>query len=222
MQSSSLISAMSFRTIFNVAARPIASNRAKIFVSMNHPTAGSPRPRVEIALGDSGTGVSQVLALLYVAVTAPAPRTIVIDEPNSFLHPGAARKLLSILRSFQHQYVITTHSSDIIRTLEPDFVHLVEWNGLSAQFRTMDRNSIADQRRILNELGVRLSDVFGADNILWVEGPTEQQCFPLLLEHLRIPAPATSIVSVIAPSDFEARKPKAKMTWELYERLVSG
>jgi predicted ATPase len=211
-----------FPTIFSVGARPISDRRAKIFVSMNHPDAGGPKAGVEIPLADSGTGVSQVLALLYVAITAPAARTIVIDEPNSFLHPGAAKKLLNILRSFEHQFIITTHSSGIIRTLEPDIVHLIEWNGLSAQFRTMESDNVADQRRILDELGVHLADVFGADNVLWVEGPTEAYCFPILLEYLRISAPATSIVPVIAPGDFGARKPKAKLTWGVYERISSG
>ena len=33
----------------------------------------------------------------------------------------------------------------------------------------------------LAEIGKRLSDVFGAENILWVEGQTEEQCYPLII-----------------------------------------
>src|SRR5204862_1210440 len=72
------------------------------------------RDDLAVSLNDSGTGVGQVIAILYVAVNSNAPRTIVIDEPNSFLHPGAARKLIEILKSDplnQHQYIIATHSS---------------------------------------------------------------------------------------------------------------
>ena len=193
-----------FPTIYSVAATPISSNRARISVTMNHSVSGIRRPGIEIPLADCGTGLSQVLALLYVAITAPASRIIVIDEPNSFLHPGAAKKVLTILRSYDHQYIISTHSAEIIRTLEPEYVHLIEWNGVSSAFQTMDSGLIADQRRMLTELGVRLSDIFGSDNVLWVEGQTEAVCFPLLMEFLKIVAPATAIVPLIATGDLEA------------------
>jgi predicted ATPase len=49
------------------------------------------RDDLAIPLQESGTGVGQVLAILYVAMTVSSG-VIVIDEPNSFLHPGAAKK----------------------------------------------------------------------------------------------------------------------------------
>ena len=39
-------------------------------------------------------------------------------------------------------------------------------------------------RFFLSEIGARLSDVFGADHILWVEGRTEELCFPLILSRV--------------------------------------
>jgi len=51
-----------------------------------------------VPLSESGTGVGQVLAILYVVFTSEYPRTIVIDEPQSFLHPGAVRKLFEARR----------------------------------------------------------------------------------------------------------------------------
>jgi predicted ATP-dependent endonuclease of OLD family len=42
-------------------------------------------------------------------------QAIAIDEPNSFLHPDAARTLIRILKQHpQHQYIITTHSPEVI------------------------------------------------------------------------------------------------------------
>ena len=40
------------------------------------------------SLADSGTGIGQVLAILYILVTAEYPTVVIIDEPQSFLHPG--------------------------------------------------------------------------------------------------------------------------------------
>jgi AAA ATPase domain/AAA domain, putative AbiEii toxin, Type IV TA system len=212
-----------FPTVFGVASSPISPNRAKISLTMNYAANDKPAPGIDVSLLDSGTGLSQVLAMLYVAITAPAPRILVIDEPNSFLHPGAAKKLLAILRKFDHQYIISTHSPDIIRTLDPDYVHLLEWNGRSSAFRTMNSTDVADQRRILTEVGVRLSDVFGSDNVLWVEGKTEEQCFPLLLAYMQINANATSIVPLIATGDFDTKhKPRAALSWDVYRQLSSA
>ena len=211
-----------FPLIYRVSAAPITSSTARITIIMKDGPAGQPHPGVDIPLNDSGTGISQVLAILYVAVTATAPRTLVIDEPNSFLHPGAAKKLLSILRTLQHQYIISTHSSDLINVTDPEFLHLVEWHGTEAHFLTLDRTSVHDQRRVLDELGVRVSDVFGCDRVLWVEGPTEQRCFPLLLRYIGLLSPAVAIAPLVATGDLEARRTKADLAWKIYEQLSMG
>jgi hypothetical protein len=106
--------------------------------------------------------------------------------------------------------------------LDPDYVHLVEREQNASVLRSIDKTNLGDQRRLLAELGVRLSDVFGSDNVLWVEGPTEEICFPTLLDHLNLRPAATAIVAVIAPDDFGARRPRSKLTWDVYRKLSSG
>lgn len=59
--------------------------------------AKNSREDLTFPLSACGTGISQVLAILYVVLTSQYPRTIIIDEPQSFLHPGAAKKLVEIL-----------------------------------------------------------------------------------------------------------------------------
>lgn len=211
-----------FPSIYRVAARPINANTALVEIIMNDSESGSASPGIDVPLSETGTGISQVLALIYVAVTAETPRIIVIDEPNSFLHPGAAKKLLTILKQFDHQYIISTHSAELIRVADPEFLHLIEWEKTASSFRTLDRNNLNDQRRLLGELGVRLSDVFGADKILWVEGPTEERCFPIILDHLNCSSSAISIASVIATDDLTGRSPRAKLSWDVYKKLSTG
>jgi predicted ATPase len=85
------------------------------------------REDLAIPLNESGTGVGQVLAILYVAMTNE-PGVIAIDEPNSFLHPGAAKKLIQILKLYpQHQYIISTHSPELINVAQPAALHLVRF-----------------------------------------------------------------------------------------------
>src|SRR5262249_35224746 len=61
-----------------------------------------------------------ILAIVYVIVTADYPHVMLLDEPQSFLHPGAARKLIDVLARYpQHQYIVATHSSAIISACDP-------------------------------------------------------------------------------------------------------
>ena len=126
-------------------------------------------------LKDCGTGIGQVLAILYVAMTRIG-NLIVIDEPNSFLHPGASRKLIEILKLYEkNQYVISTHSADLISAIQPEIIHRVHWEGEHGESRVekVDLANLDEMSGILDDLGVRLSDVFGADQVVWVEGQTE-------------------------------------------------
>jgi len=212
-----------FPTIFDAISRPVSPTTAQIEVINRAEQGGAWIPGLNVPLNDSGTGISQVLAILYVIVTAPETRTIVIDEPNSFLHPGAAKKLLKILSESGHQYIIATHSSDIVRAVDPDLVHLTKWNGQECVFETLNANNLTDLRHLLRELGVRLSDVFGADNLLWVEGITEERCFPLLLKHAGHElSQGTAIVAVVSPDELGSRRARNALVWEVYERLSSG
>jgi predicted ATPase len=132
------------------------------------------REDLAIPLQESGTGVGQVLAILCVVMTVKNG-VIVIDEPNSFLHPGAAKKLVQILRQYdQHQYVLATHSADLISTAKPDIIHLVRWEDGESKVEKIDATIVNDLREVLTEIGVSFSDLFGYDRVIWVEGPTEE------------------------------------------------
>ena len=80
----------------------------------------SARDDLPHSLSECGTGVGQVLAILYVVMRSTGD-VICIDEPNSFLHPGAAKALVEILNEQQeHQYIIGTHSPEVIVASRPE------------------------------------------------------------------------------------------------------
>jgi len=179
------------------------------------------REDLAIPLAASGTGVSQILALLYVIVTAEHPRVVVIDEPHSFLHPGAVRKLLEILSMHpKHQYIMSTHSPVAITAAATTTILLVRMNGPESVVEQLDGTAPDDLKGVLAEVGARLSDVYGADNILWVEGRTEEECFPLVRALVRTqnePITGTAILGVRQTGDFERRD--AERVISIYERL---
>ena len=180
------------------------------------------REDLAFPLSEYGTGTGQVLAILYAVLASPEPRTIIIDEPQSYLHPGAAKKLIEILKEFpQHQYFIATHSAEIISAANPSTIVKLRSEGGETKASMMNSQDIKEQRSLLAELGVSLSDVFGADNILWVEGPTEERCFPLILEKVaKKPLRGTQIIAVKNTGDFEGKR--AHLVFDVYDKLSGG
>ena len=102
-------------------------------------TLESGREDLAFSLSDCGTGTGQVLAILYAVLASPEPRPIIIDEPQSYLHPGAAKKLIQILKEFpQHQYFITTHSAQIIAAANPSTIVKLRYEDGEIQASTMN------------------------------------------------------------------------------------
>ncbi len=180
------------------------------------------RADLAVPLAESGTGVGQVLAMLYVVVTADTPKVIIIDEPQSFLHPGAARKLLEILRGYpQHQYIITTHAPTAIAATDAETlirVSRVEHESVVENISTSNENAL---RLFLADIGASLSDVFGADSVLWVEGKTEELCFPVIIKKLNeTPLLGRQILGVQSTADLEGKL--ASRVFEVYNRLTTS
>jgi len=180
------------------------------------------REDLAIPLSEGGTGVGQVLAILYVVLTSDFPRTIIIDEPQSFLHPGAVRKLMEILKKHsQHQFIISTHSPTVIASAYSTTITLLKQEAAESTCELLDAAQVNEQRKCLSEIGAKPSDVFGADNILWVEGLTEEACFPLILEKIgKRSLMGTIIKGVKQTGDLEGRR--ARLVFDIYDRLSDG
>lgn len=154
-----------------VSVRGIGPGQLEIVVWPHDPATQC--EDLAVPLSESGTGIGQVLAILYVVMTSERPQVIIIDEPQSFLHPGAARKLVDFLRvNGRHQYIIATHSPTIISAADPRTITLIRYQDGKSTLQQVDSKLEKGIQATLAEVGVRLSDSFGADNILWVEGRT--------------------------------------------------
>jgi AAA domain, putative AbiEii toxin, Type IV TA system/AAA ATPase domain len=220
---------------FNEAVRSVLPQVPRISV---RPTDAAPQvvevrvwpffdshPRREdltVPLEDCGTGVGQVLAILYVVLNSRHPSVILIDEPQSFLHPGAARKLIGILKMHpEHQYVVATHSPSIISAADSKTVTVAR---LESGETILERLSIAGaeiQETLLAELGARLSDVFGSDSVLWVEGRTEEICYGMIFRDLmKRPLMGTQVLGVRRTGDFEGDL--AERVVQIYNKLTSS
>jgi hypothetical protein len=133
------------------------------------------------------------------------------------------RTLFQILKQETHQYIISTHAAELVAISEPSTLHLIRWENGRSKVEALRADKIQEVRRALSEVGVRLGEVFGADQIVWVEGDTERLCFPLLAAERGISLTAgTAIVAMLNTGDFEGKKKDADLIWKIYERLSSS
>ena len=148
---------------------------------------------------------------------------LIIDEINSFLHPAAVKALLRILQTdyAQHQYIISTHAPEVIGFSNPSTVHLIKRDDYESSVTRLDLAEVDAFRLVAENLGVSMADVFAADRIIWVEGPTEELCFLLIYQQVvGQPMPrGTIFTSVMATGDFLAKRRDKALIYQIYKRL---
>jgi predicted ATPase len=212
-----------FPTVQHLSVRSTGAN----FEIRTWPTRERSRIELSFELNRSGTGVSQVIAILAVIMTKSSS-IIFIDEINSFLHPAAIKSLMRIINTYYsgHQYSITTHSPDIVGISGVSSIILITKEEYTSHARPLQLNEIESLRLILEELGVSGSDVLSAERIVWVEGDTEELCFPLVCQrnpNLEAVPHGVRFVSVVATGDFQARSKRIReIVFSVYRRLTEN
>jgi len=154
-------------------------------VAFADPHVSGYRPNIK----NLGTGVEQLFMTIVVGVTQPAASIVVIEEPETNLHPGAQRALLTQLREWASDrlFILSTHSPVFLdRAPLASTVFLVE----RAQGVSTVRPLTNEPSEALTALGVRLSDVLSADRLLIVEGDPDREIltawFPALMADPRM------------------------------------
>ncbi len=208
--------ALVFPTITEILTIP-HENEIELTIGEYDPPLGLDHLRR--SLDAYGTGLGQVMAMLYVVHHYQDPRVIIIDEPHSFLHPGAIRMLLEIFGKFpQHQYILTTHSPTAIMSVDKKTVLLVARRNKASKVKSVNVDDNAELEEALEELGTRRSDIFGMDTYIWVEGKTDKICFNLVMDkHGGLPA-GVEIIDLVHTGDFRDKK-RGALIEQVYARL---
>lgn len=209
-----------FPEIQQVSVRPIDKENVRVLVWSVDPS--TEREDLAVPLNDCGTGIGQVLAMLYVVTNSDSPRTIIIDEPQSFLHPAAIRKLFDIFKRYpQHQFIVSTHSPSAVTAANPKTLILLRREGNETKSEVLNIQEASELRLFLHEIGARLSDVFGADNILWVEGRAEEVCLHTVVEKvMKKELLGTEIIGVLPIGELEERDKDTVL--KIHRQLAKG
>ncbi len=183
------------------------------------------RDDLSIHLSRMGSGIGNVIAILYIVLVSREPQVIAIDEPNAFLHPRALRELLTILESEgkQHQYILTAHSADVLTAVNARSISLLEFDGIVTTVTQVGLKDLHVLRGGLAELGIRMTDLHAKDRVLWVEGQTEELVMPELLRWACPEVAAgTAVLRVERTGTFSTKGIKPSEIAQIYERLSSS
>lgn len=116
---------------------------------------------------DCGLGLQDLLVILYFSLS-PSHNIVLIEEPESHLHPEMQRKLLAFLYAeTDKQYFVSTHSNVFLDRAFVDKVLFTQFDGV---IHLSDETARAE---ILSELGYEVTDNLVSDLIVLVEGPTD-------------------------------------------------
>lgn len=180
------------------------------------------RDDLAVPLNKMGSGIGNVIAILYVVLTSRFPQVIAIDEPNSFLHPKALRELLQILSTYgkRHQYILTGHSPDVLTAVDPSTISHFDLINSATKVKQFTQRDFHEFRSELSDLGIRMTDLHAKDRILWVEGQTEEILLPILLSlYCKEIASETAVLRVTNTGAFSSKKTPIDDIARTYQRL---
>lgn len=133
----------------------------------------------EINIANKGTGIQRLFMVSYFQYLAEQTSEneksyiFVIEEPETFLHPGAQRTLLDSLKRIAevHQVIISTHSP--VFASEIDNRNIIVATKINGESQYSQGEGVSADL-LVNELGVRASDnIVNSKLLVFVEGSND-------------------------------------------------
>jgi len=163
-------------------------------------------------LSNMGSGAIHVMIIAAMIWSMPDGGLALVEEPETGIHATAQRGLLKFLRKHcgdTGKQVIFTSHSPLFARVDADmasFVTLYEPSG-GTTFRPLQAGG---QGAVLAELGARMSDYFGYNAILVIEGETEEAALPPILDALGIDLETEGIGRVVLRGSVAERLTRTK------------
>lgn len=121
-------------------------------------------------IGTMGSGLQMWLQMVWFISRCAASSTIVLDEPDVYMHPDLQRKIFKIVQQKFKQVIIATHSVEIISAVQPHQIVTVD----KVTRRMKYANSSKAVQNIVNSLGsehnLSLIRLGAARKCIFVEG----------------------------------------------------
>ena len=138
------------------------------------------------AISELGAGISE-LVLCIVTAAIKKPSWILIDEPESHLHPALQVKFVEALSSLaSHGVMFTTHSIGLARTCADSILVVEQDKEGRSTLRPFE--SVNNFSQLMGELSFSQFHELGFNKLLLCEGVTEVKTLRQILRHWKLDA----------------------------------
>jgi len=121
-------------------------------------------------IGWMGHGLQMWLQTMWFITRSKHSDTIILDEPDVYMHPDLQRKLLRFVRGRNPQCLIATHSTEILSETEPSNILIIERSREKSSFST----NLPAVQKVIEDIGsaqnIHLTRLWSARKLLLVEG----------------------------------------------------
>lgn len=121
-------------------------------------------------VGTMGHGVQMWLQTMWFLVRARKAATLVLDEPDVYMHADLQRKLIRSVHELNSQIIVTTHSTEIMSEVAPEDIMVIDKR--LAESKRAD--SLPAVQTVLTRLGsaqnIHLFRLWSAKRFILVEG----------------------------------------------------
>ena len=122
----------------------------------------------EVAL--MGHGLQMWLQTIWFLSRASSDATVILDEPDVYMHPDLQRRLIRLVRGRFPQIIIATHSVEIVADVEPSEILVVDRGQSASRFA----DSLPAVQNLIDRIGgvhnVNLARLWDSRRVLLVEG----------------------------------------------------
>ena len=126
--------------------------------------------RSEKEISWAGDGLQVWLQLLFHVWRQMNVKTLILDEPDVFLHPDLQRRLVHILEDLQCQVVLATHAPELLAEATRDTVVMVDRHKKRSR-RITDAAVLSDLNSVLGSgFNLKLAKALRSRVALFVEG----------------------------------------------------
>ena len=138
-----------------------------------------------IALSNSGSGLKTILMVLVYTILIPSVEgknisnyIFLFEELENNLHPSLQRRLLKYLEELTSDgaiFFLTTHSNVTLDAYQnSDLINIFHLQKDNNEVIIHNITNKIQKNSILNDLGVKASDLLQSNGIIWVEGPSDR------------------------------------------------
>ena len=121
-------------------------------------------------VGWMGHGLQMWLQVMWFLSRLSCDYSVILDEPDVYMHADLQRKLIQYLRNNYRQTIIATHSVEIMAEVEPENILIVDHHSPQSDFAS----SLPAVQKIIYNIGgvhnLHLSRLFNSKKCLLLEG----------------------------------------------------